>query len=1018
MHIDTLRQHLLEDPSDWKGWSQLARLALASGGDQEVVEICQQFGSYAAMEPMPGDGAGQAESPGSIEPPQAGSAEEASVGLASLSEDPTLNKQPMLASGELKTLEDVAQAASLLLEQRNLKFLILSVSAGTITIASSYSVPKGAGLYVDSEQTHVQVSEKLIYRDPSTGVRVSCLTMEPIRLSTLVLRQLQEYEFRYDDQLVPLVEAMPSLRTPLHLQLEGWDGMLLRGWMVFSGTDLLPRSPSLVVKLNDEPLQVLSPTLLRLDVMEALQNPHNVMAGFKLYGFNKLVRRESSIIQFCDPITLEVYTSSILHRSRTFHEQILQVSKGFCGFGFQNRDGEVVVTSTPRHVERQPLVVHPCHKIDILVPVYKNWSLTRQCLKALHASLLLAQSDNLDAPVEIYIHVTNDCSPDQDVNNCLADLCETLGFILHVNSENLGFIHTVNNFMKATTGDVLLLNSDVIVSLGCIRELLRARSSVGPHVGTLTAFSNNATIFSFPLQVAENPVSSVEAIDHIAQAFRDASDHVGTLTHQVPVSHGFLMYITRTALDSIGYFDDYFGMGYGEEVDWAVRAALKGFEHHLCTSAYAFHKGSASFGTSTRLKAVENSSQIIASRYPFYDTMIQEFIAYDELIPLRNSVSRLLLERSEKPYVIHVTHSSGGGIDKYINSMIDEIEDCHHALLRPGRTYADLAKGDAAAKTDSFTLECAQRDAVVIGDLATSMLGALVGIQTKISRFIIHSFVGWKSEEIEQLILLLNTHNIGYDVVAHDYMFLCPMIKLIDASGTFCDVGSTNHCNHCLRTSESLVETSLLAPYTSDIELYRAFFATILNGADQIICSTQDQASRISKLWFSNTVILEPNEPSYCLLPGIKHDNNSRNIVLVGGISVEKGADRLFQVASLSLQINSLVHFYLIGAVSNSERMQSLPNFTHIGAYASFNELYDYLSGLYSPTAFFPTIWPETWCYTLSEVLMLGLPTLAPKLGAIGSRLEAQNSPLIKLYSPELSDYQLAELVCAGFQAE
>jgi GT2 family glycosyltransferase len=736
--------------------------------------------------------------------------------------------------------------------------------------------------------------------------------------------------------------------------------------------------------------------------------------GFDVNGLRKLIRRESSEIQFRDPVTYELYGSYLLNRSRTFHQQIMQVSKGFCGFDFQTRDGEVVVTSLSRQRNRQPVALMESRKLDILVPVYKDWALTRQCLLALHASVSLALSAQPSR--EIFIHATNDYSPDDAVNENLADLCKELGVIYHINQENLGFIRTVNNFMLSTEADVLLVNSDVILSRHCINELITARKLLGGHVASLTAFSNNATIFSYPRQIVENRISSPCAIERIADAFRSADGgNTGAATQQVPVSHGFLMYISRTALNAVGVFDDYFGKGYGEEVDWAMRAALKGFEHHICTTAYAFHKGSVSFSDDVRKKILNNSNKIIAERYPFYDKMVQEFVYADDLLPLRNRVALDLLMKSALPIQLHVSHSSGGGIDTYISGLIDQDPSMAHVVLRPGRTHAELVSGEAANKLFAFNLECSELDAVIIGGFEDMILSSLTPLLPQLASVTFHSFVGWKSNEIEVLIGFLAEHQLSYSVVGHDYMAVCPRIKLIDSAGEFCDVGDASRCTFCLRTSDGPVETSLMAPYNSDIKLYREFFGSILRRSEEIICSTQDQAERFARQGFQQVLVSEPFEAPFSVLPSYQHDPASRNVVLIGGLSVEKGAEQLFHVASHCLQINPSVHFYLVGAASNLEDLTRLPNFTSVSRYSTFNELHDAVRYIYSPIAFFPAIWPETWCYTLSEALQMGLPVIAPNLGALGSRLSRSDTTLVKLYDPEVRSLDLAKLISDGF---
>lgn len=980
--FNQLRMQLLMQPQNGANWARMARELTLKGDDKGSQMAAKFVAVFNTLVPDP-----QPAIPTPVELSNAG-------------------------SEEFKTLEQLAIHAAQAMQASGQPWLVLSVAAGTITIAATQSSPRNARLFLPTGQSHVQVAERLVYRDPATGVRLTCLSVEPIRLADLQPRPLQEYELEYAGVRCALIEAMPDIKVPLRLQLEGWDGMRIRGWMGFEGGDLLPRMPSAVLILDGAPLSVVKPSVLRLDVTEALGSAHRMATGFDLTGLRKLIRRESSEIQFRDPVTYELCGSYLLNRFRTFHQQIMQVSKGFCGFDFQTRDGEVVVTSLPRHRDHQPVAVKTSHKLDILVPVYKDWALTRQCLIALQAAVFQALSTKPGR--EIYIHATNDCSPDDAVNDGLEALCSELGIFYHQNQENLGFIRTVNNFMTATTADVLLVNSDVILSRHCIDELVTAREQLGPHVASLTAFSNNATIFSYPRQIVENGVSSPEAIERIAEAFRDASDggSDGAATHQVPVSHGFLMYLSRTALNAVGVFDEYFGKGYGEEVDWAVRAALKGFEHHICTRAYAFHKGSVSFGSETRLEIVRNSNSIIAQRYPFYDKMVQEFIYTDDFLQLRNRVALGLLRGGGLPINLHVTHSSGGGVDTYIRDLRHQSPGMAHIVLRSGRSYSEIVSGDAVNKLFGFTLECSELDAVILGDFEDAILAALVPLLPQISSVLMHSFVGWKPNEIERLMGFLDEHHLAYSIIGHDYMAVCPRIKLIDSAGEFCDVGDVSRCAHCLRTGDRPIETSLMAPYTSDIELYREFFARILSGAEEIICSTQDQAERFVRQGFHQVVVREPFEAPFSVLPSYQHDPASRNVVLIGGVSVEKGAERLFHVASHCLQINPSVHFYLVGSASNLEDLSRLPNFTSVSSYSTFNELHDAVRSIYSPIALFPAIWPETWCYTLSEVQQMGLPVIAPNLGALGQRLEGIQRA--KIYEPTLSDHDLAELVSNG----
>ena len=1002
MGIKALQEKLLRDPVDINAWNDLAINYLLLGNKAAAAVATGVVNGWTIL----GDESNESRRP---------------IHRAKISNQEVIAEEktkpfPPISSEKAsapETLEEIATQARKYIDSQTLPYLVISVASGTITIATKQHSAELASLYYRGEHTHIQISEQLLYRDPSSGIRLVALTFQPLHLVKIQERTLESFSIRYGSNRAPLREAIPSLQPSLSVLLEGWNGQQLRGWAAFIGADPIPRTPLMIAQVDDRLLQVIKPTIVRHDVMAAIGNPHALKAGFQLESLGKLLHKEGSRFVLRDPITFNTISSHILSKYHLIHEQILKINQGYCGYEIQEHNEEIVFISKARRREQLPTPIIQKGKLDILVPVYKNWDMTRQCLYSVSQSVKLAQEKHPD--IEIYIHATNDCSPDQEVNAGLPLLCTELGVILRTNERNLGFIRSVNNFMNGTGGDILLVNSDVIISLNTVSEFLRARKSIGPALASLTAFSNNATIYSYPYVNIENELSSPAAIERIADTFMSVSSELQSITLQVPVTHGFLAYLTRTAIASIGTFDEYFGLGYGEEVDWCMKAGLKGFEHHLCLSAFAYHKGSISFGKSTRLKALHSSSRIIAERYPYYDRMIAEYCLADELLPYRNQVGTSLLERSDKPLRIHVTHTSGGGIDNYIKGMIQTQHDVHHAILDAGRSYQDLVSGTAkaAGKIFEFSLFCSNLDALISGELSTDIIPVLTKLLGNKIDFVFHSFVGWKADEVLLLNDFCRSNKLEHIFIAHDYMSICPRIKLIDSQRKYCGVGDDTQCSHCLRTGEPSVESSLLAPFTSDIQKYRGFFGEILRGSKRVYCSTQEQVIQFEEQGFNNIELREPFEPSYMRMPNIAHDSTSRNIVIIGNIGLEKGCERLYQVASQSLQINSAVHYYLVGAAANIEILRTLPNFTHVSSYKNFNELHEHIRRIYSPIAFFPAIWPETWCYTLSEALMLSLPVIAPSLGAIGSRLAAKPSNLSKLYSATISDYKLAELVCS-----
>jgi Predicted glycosyltransferases len=129
--------------------------------------------------------------------------------------------------------------------------------------------------------------------------------------------------------------------------------------------------------------------------------------------------------------------------------------------------------------------------IDIVIPVYKGVRQTRACLE----SVLRAHGK---APVEIV--AIDDASPEPEISEFLRALAREGRITLLANPSNVGFVQSVNRGMGLHPDrDVILLNSDTEVANDWVDRMAAAAYSA-PRVATVTPFSNNATICSYPFE--------------------------------------------------------------------------------------------------------------------------------------------------------------------------------------------------------------------------------------------------------------------------------------------------------------------------------------------------------------------------------------------------------------------------------------------------------------------------------------------------------------------------------------
>ena len=257
----------------------------------------------------------------------------------------------------------------------------------------------------------------------------------------------------------------------------------------------------------------------------------------------------------------------------------------------------------------------------VVVPVYNALDDLDACLASLERSL----------PGGSPVLLADDASTDPRIGPMARGWCERSRLDAHYvrREHNLGFPANCNAaFAETGDADLVLLNSDTVTTAGWLERIARCAAS-DPRIATITPWSNNAEICSFPRFCEDNPVP--EQPESLAEAAAGLEPHYPEL----PTAVGFCMYLRRDALVRLGGFDAAtFGRGYGEENDFCLRAAAMGWRNVLCDTAYVVHRGGASFGPVGLAPNGDNLARLLA-RWPDYNERIARFIMADPLRPHR-----------------------------------------------------------------------------------------------------------------------------------------------------------------------------------------------------------------------------------------------------------------------------------------------------------------------------------------------------------------------------------------------
>ncbi len=261
-------------------------------------------------------------------------------------------------------------------------------------------------------------------------------------------------------------------------------------------------------------------------------------------------------------------------------------------------------------------------KCDIVIPVYKSPEWVKLCVYSLFKN---TKDEDINK-----VYLINDCDDELTIN-CLKNLQEKYSKVVFLqNEKNLGFVKTSNRGMRESSAPyVLLLNTDCIVSKNAISKMID-HCEKNKKIGLICPISSNAA--NLTLDMFEG-FSFMDMNRLLEEKFRGINFDACTVV-------GNCLMITRECINKVGYLDEIYGMGYGEETDYQFKAMKEGFEARVCIDTYVFHKAEVSFGTSKAKKERQEANAKI-----FFDRWGDEYhklmTSYQKNDPIKYILSNI-----------------------------------------------------------------------------------------------------------------------------------------------------------------------------------------------------------------------------------------------------------------------------------------------------------------------------------------------------------------------------------------
>ena len=214
-------------------------------------------------------------------------------------------------------------------------------------------------------------------------------------------------------------------------------------------------------------------------------------------------------------------------------------------------------------------------KLDIVLLQCGLPELTIRCLESIH--------DTFD---DCRVILVDNGSSKEDIAESAAVLARKKPASLILNYENLGFAKGMNKgIAKSDAPYVCILNNDTIISPGAFRSMLDYMDA-DPVLGLIGPRTNRCETE----QRSEGPGEPGVRYTNGLVAF-------------------FCTILRRELLDDIGPLSEDYGLGYGEDDDYCIRAQRAGWRLGIANDAWVWHDHHATYRVTIGEDGMEREGQ-------------------------------------------------------------------------------------------------------------------------------------------------------------------------------------------------------------------------------------------------------------------------------------------------------------------------------------------------------------------------------------------------------------------------
>ncbi len=360
--------------------------------------------------------------------------------------------------------------------------------------------------------------------------------------------------------------------------------------------------------------------------------------------------------------------------------------------------------------------------------------------------------------------------------------------------------------------------------------------------------------------------------------------------------------------------------------------------------------------------------------------------------------------RSCLPIQLHIGHSWGGGLGRWIEDFVAVDTSHNHLILRSlgdlsgfGQSIALYHSAQIAVPIRTWVLSEPILSTTVSHYEYQKLLGEIIA-EYSVESLMISSLIGHSLD-------LLRTE-LQTTYVFHDFFPFCP--ALYATFGDTCRACTASDLSTCSKSNP----LHSFFKFESDahwLSVRSAFIDLIADPGIVAVAPTQSVADRYHQMepkLADKTFNIIGHGLDKALADSLRQTERAApadrlKIVVLGRLTPEKGGDLFKEIVT---QISTVADIWLLGVGESGAQFARTQNITIVPEYKKY-ELGEYLQEINPDLGLLLSVVPETFSYTLSELWASGVPVLATRLGAFEDRIvESQSGWLVEAKGSQIID--------------